>query len=292
MPLWLTRLDEAVAEPSMYLVTDVLGDGHDYLLGLTLATGERLSALVYVDINMGTVAKDAFVVPRSLDDLVIELGHMIVGRDQSLVRTDPANGRAEAEEAIAVSSRFWPPPESETWPMCRPLVEWMLRQLPDGGHTAEYHEWSDRQLAAIKDDFFASRFGHPLDGEDERGLMNNILWFASAYTGGDPYRWSGVRVEVILTDWFPHKIIESTAYLTKMPDVLRAYVRYCHHRQAIPHHLTAETLAAIDHYEPTYQVLIRTEHEQGAEALLAAALERAVGPGRHEHRGLRSGWPG
>lgn len=273
MPLWLTRLDDTIAEPSMFLLTHVLNDGQDYLLGVTLPTGEGLSALVYVDANMGTAIKDAFVVPQTLDDLVIETGNLLTGPNASLTRTDPADGRAAVEQAITLSARLWPPVESDTWPMCRPIVEWMLRHLPEGGYAPEPQEWSAEQLAEIKEDFFASRFGRAFDGEDERGLMDNILWFASSYSGSDPYRWSEARVEVILMDWFPRKIVESTGYLAKLPDVLRAYVGYSHDRQEIPADLTLDVLEALDHFAPTYQVLIRSEHAQGAEALAQAVLD-------------------
>lgn len=55
-----------------------------------------------------------------------------------------------------------------------------------------------------------------------------------------------------------------------MPKVLRAYVRYCHDKQGIRAQWTEETLAAIDHFEPEYQRLIRSERDQGAQALVAA----------------------
>ncbi len=63
MPDWLTGLDQARVEPDVWFMTHVLGDGDDYLIGVTLPSGHALSALVYVDHNLGTVVKDAFVVP-------------------------------------------------------------------------------------------------------------------------------------------------------------------------------------------------------------------------------------
>ena len=276
MPLWLNGLEHAVAEPRVFLLTHVLKDGDDYLFAVTLPTGHCLSALVYIDVNMGQVVKDAFVVPESLDDLVIKLGGLMNDRDQSLTRTDPAHGRAEVEKAIATAALFWPPITSDSWPMCRPLVEWIVRMQPDGGQAKDVVEWSDKDLAEIADDFFASRFGRSIDGEDERDLMDNILWFASSYSGDDPYRWSNVRVEILLEDWFPRKIVAPTAQLAKMPDVLRAYVRYCHDVQGIRTDLTAHTLAAIDHHEPEYQRLIRSEREQGAAAIAAAVMNSSL----------------
>ena len=125
----------------MDLLTHVQGDGDDYLLGVTLASGDSLAALVYVDHNLGTVVKDAFVVPEPLEDLALKVGTTIEDPDQSLTKTDPATARAVIEEAIAQGSLLYPPLTSDSWPMCRPLVEWMLRKLPDGGIAPERKEW-------------------------------------------------------------------------------------------------------------------------------------------------------
>ncbi len=272
MPLWLNGLRDAVLDPRVFLLTHVLNDCDDYFFGMRLPTGGDLSALVYIDTNLGIVVKDAFVVPEPLDDLVIKAGSLLEDPDQSLTQTDPADARAEVEQAISSGAMLWPPLESDSWPMCRPIVEWMLRRLPEGGQAQGAVELSDEQIAGLADDFFASPFGQQLDREDERDLIDSILWFATSYAGTDPYRWSTVRVEILLQDWFPRKIVAPTAYLAKMPHVLRAYVRYCHARQGIRASLTAETLATIDHLEPEYQRLIRTERAQGAEALLAPLL--------------------
>ncbi|MGB8384427.1 MAG: hypothetical protein WCG47_24860, partial [Dermatophilaceae bacterium] len=49
MPHWLTGLERARVEPDVWLLTHVLGDGDDYLFGVTLPSGHALSTLVYVD---------------------------------------------------------------------------------------------------------------------------------------------------------------------------------------------------------------------------------------------------
>jgi hypothetical protein len=55
-----------------------------------------------------------------------------------------------------------------------------------------------------------------------------------------------------------------------VPELLRAFIRFCHHERGIRPALTEETLAAVDRYEPEYQRLIRTDRPQGPAALLAA----------------------
>lgn len=171
MPDWLTVLGQARLDPDVWFMTHALGDGDDYLIGMTLPSGEELSALVYVDHNLGTVLKDTFVVPEPLEDLAIKMGTLIDDADQSLTRTDPATARAVIEAAIDSGSQLYPPLTSDSWPMCRPLVEWMVRMLPAGGVARDRKEWSPEETAAVAAEFFASPFGAALDGEDERSLL-------------------------------------------------------------------------------------------------------------------------
>ena len=97
MPDWLTDLDRTQVEPEVWFLTHVLGDGDDYLIGVTLPSGHGLSALVYVDHNLGTVVKDAFVVGELLEDLALKVGqdHRRPGPDADphRPRDRPCRGR-------------------------------------------------------------------------------------------------------------------------------------------------------------------------------------------------------
>lgn len=273
MPPWLHGLNQARLELDVWFLTHVLGDGDDYLFGVTLPSGHALSALVYVDHNMGTVVKDAFVVPEDLEFFAETVRGTLQDPDQSLTRTDPAVARAAVEAAIDDGAHVYPPLESESWPMCRPLVEWMLRMLPSGGAAPQRVQWSEEERAALQADFFASPHGAPLDDSDHRGLLESLVWFGADYSTGDPLRWSPVAVQILLLDWLPRKVIAEAAYLTKVPDLLRAFVRYSHQKHVIRAEHTTVTLAAVDEYEPEYQRLIRSERPQGPAALLAEMFQ-------------------
>jgi hypothetical protein len=255
-------------------MTHVLGDGDDCVIGVRLPSGHALSVLVYVDHNLGTVVKDAFVIPEPLEDAAIRMGTLIEDPDQSLTRTDPAGARAAVETAIDSGSHLYPPLTSDSWPMCRPLVEWMLRMLPAGGAPPEWREWTEQEQAEVTEAFFASPYGTPRDREDERGLLESVLWLGTSYAPGDPLRWSPVSVEMLLADRFPRKVIAEAAYLAKLPDLVRALIRYCHDRNHIRGDLTEVTLAAVDQYEPEYLQLIHSDRQRTmaglAEALLAS----------------------
>lgn len=270
LPAWLDRVGEAVAYRAAEMV-HVLGDGDDVIVGVRFADGQELTAVVYVDHNLGTVAKDGFAVPGPIDALLTEMQGIQDPDEEMEWRELPlADARARLEDAVETGSHVWPPLESDTWPVCRPLVEWIARLLPDGGTGYQRPEWSDADRRALAEDFFASAEGRPLDGDAHRQLFESILWFACDYGPGDPLRWSPPAVESILADWLPRKIVAEPAFLAPAPDLLRAFVRYAHRERGIRRRWTDETLAAVDACEADYQRTIRSPRPQGPMALLAA----------------------
>jgi len=268
LPEWLGGMREAAPVPEVWELTESLGDGDNYFLGVNLPSGDTLSALVYVDHNLGTVVKDAFLSDEKLDALLETVRSRLDG--QVLQRTDAAQGRAVMEAAIDAGATLYPPLESDTWPGCRPAVEWMLRLLPAGAAAPERPDWSDEDLARLSEDFFDSSYGRDLDADDERSLLDSVLWYGTDYGPGDPLRWSPTSVEILLSDWFPRKVIADTEYLAKLPRLLRAFVRYCHQVRGISADRTHDTLSAVDSFEPEYQRIIRSDRPQGPDALLRA----------------------
>lgn len=272
MPPWLKALAQSQIDPVVSMMSDVLGDGVNYLLGLALAGGHYLTAVIYVDTNLGGVLKDAFMIPAPPEEVNQHFRNVGLQQGQVIADTDPAQARAVIEAAIEHGHMMLPPLESDTWPHCRPLIEWMVRQLPAGGVAPEAREWTERQREDITSEFMASPFAAHLDDPDHEDLMDPILWYATGWSGGDPFRWSPVRVELLMRDWFPRKVMADAEYLSKLPIVLRAYIRFCQDRLSIPSSRIRETLDAVDEWEPEYQRTIRSERLQGAHALLASML--------------------
>lgn len=268
LPDWLARLSETSVYRAME-TTHVLGDGENVLLGARLP-GHELTAVIYVDHNLGTVVKDGFPAPSSVSEVAERLREAGDDPDMRFGDISLADARARVEQAIGLGAIMFPPFETETWPASRPLTEWLLRLLPDGGTGYVRPEWSEAATKKLAKRFFASPFGRSLDDQDRRGLLDQFLWFGTDYGPGDPLRWSPVAVEILLADWIPRKIIESPDFLSKAPDLLRAFIRFCHAEREIRPELTDETLAAVNKHEPEYQRVIRSARPQGPMALLAA----------------------
>ncbi|MGH3170354.1 MAG: hypothetical protein ACRDN0_31295, partial [Trebonia sp.] len=273
VPDWLARLDQTSVDRAVES-THVLGDGDNVMLNVRLP-GHDLTMVVYIDHNLGTVVKDGFPAPADVDGVVSRLweaaGDHAAGDPGVHYGDIPlAEARTRISQAIENGARMFPPLETETWPASRPLAEWLLRLLPEGGTGYTRPEWSEAALRTLTSRFFGSPFGRGLDDEDNRQLLGQFLWFGTDSGPGDPTRWSPVAVEILLEDWIPGTFAADVSFLAKAPALLREFIRFCHGEHGIAPSLTQETLAAVDHHEPGYQRAIRSPRPQGPQALLTA----------------------
>ncbi|MDV3127923.1 DUF6398 domain-containing protein [Mycobacterium sp. 21AC1] len=264
---WLAEL----SEPSVYRalrMSHALGDGDDIILGARLAGGHELTIVVYIDHNVGTLVKDAFVVPAPIAEVFAQ-SQQIAEADTSWDELSFADARAWVQDGIERAAITYPPFESDSWPGCRALVEWVIRTLPTGGTGHQPPQWDERKTKQLADKFFASPDGAGLDDAEHRDLLESLLWYGTDYGPGDPLRWSPVGVEILLADWIPRKIVAPSDYLAKAPDLLRAFIRFAHTEVGLKSMWTDQALAAVDEWEPEYQSVIRSERLQGPAALLA-----------------------
>lgn len=243
LPRWLLHLDAAEPVARAFVVRHVLGDGENLVTGVRLPGGVELCAAAYVDHSLGTLVKDALVTPGSLSELIDMMrAGAVDDPDTVFTELGHADVRARITEAIELSRITFPPIETDTWPAVRPLIEWMTGLLPAGGTGYVRPDWPDEAQQALADRFFASPFGTGLDDADHRSLLESLLWFGTDYGPGDPLRWSPVAVEILLTDWIPRKIVADVPYLAQAPDLLRAFLGFCHAERGI----RAEMAAARD----------------------------------------------
>ena len=268
-PSWLQRLDERETFRATCM-SHVLNDGDNIILGTNVPGGREFTTVVYVDHNMGTLVKDAMVIPQPFDVVIARYRELTTDPDTRWEEIPLADARVRIEEAIALGARTYPPFETEEWPSSRSLVEWIIRALPTGGQAYADREWTERDRKDIAARFFASPHGQPFDNGECREMLDNLLWFGTDFAVGDPMRWSAVRVEMLLDDWVPRKIVAPVGDLMAVPSLLRAYVRFAHDEVGIRAELTDEVLAAVDHWEPVYQDTIRSPRLQGADAIVDA----------------------
>ena len=256
LPLWLEGLDPMTVREVMTL-GHVLGDGEDYLLGVRTGAGDDFTILIYVDHNMGTVVKDAFALPTTIEAVAARARRDLANDpDTTLAVCDRADAAARLHQAIEIGDRFFPPLETPTWPICRPLVEWALGRMPRGGAGYDDTGISEAESQALIKRFLASAQAADLD-EVQRDLVDPLVWFCAGHRSGDPLRWSPVVVEIALLDFFPRKVLVPPAELARVPGLIRAFVRFAHTERGVRPVHTDATVAAVDRLETEFLAMVR-----------------------------------
>jgi hypothetical protein len=252
-PSWLDAIDEIEITDVAEMV-HILGDGDNIMIGCRWPDGNTATAIIYIDHNMGTIVKDAFVIPENFDTLMGAYRRAGL-QDQEIRPIEPAVARAKVDEAIRHGEIVVPPLETDSWPVCRPVIEWILRLLPPGAEGYVRPEWSERKRSELLADFVSSPSAKAaaVPMAMLRDLAEPIIHFGCDYGPGDPLRWSPVSVEIVLADWYPRKVFGMPLdEMSELPDVLDALVRFAHDRQGIPSYLTDETTEAVQRWTPDY----------------------------------------
>src|SRR5690606_3446584 len=118
LPPWLTDLTPLTIGRTIE-ITHILGDGDNVAIEATTAFGDQMTVMVYIDHNVGTLIKDAFVIPESIDTVTERFATDANDPDLELRPLDRAEARARITEAGEMAAMTYPPFESETWPACR-----------------------------------------------------------------------------------------------------------------------------------------------------------------------------
>lgn len=130
VPDWLARADRAAADPT-WTITEVGGDAVDHLIGVRLPGGGSLTAAVILSRGAEPDVLDAVVLPLAVDDVVGQ-ARAQAGDAIAAERIDPAAAAAAVSGAVDRSASQDPRVVTATWPLCRPVVEWMVRLAAQG----------------------------------------------------------------------------------------------------------------------------------------------------------------
>jgi hypothetical protein len=137
---------------------------------------------------------------------------------------------------------------TQTWPLYRPLVQWLLSRLPEGGERRS--PATDLEPAEeLCERFFATTSAAPFTDRSHRELLLELFDTGT----GDPLRWSAARVEraiggaAYIDDFIPLEVALDA------PDLLRAFIPYAHAQSGIREELTSRTLAVVDALRSSYK---------------------------------------
>jgi hypothetical protein len=194
LPEWIRRLDQTRVT-GVIAMTDMLGDGQNIVVEASLPD-HVLSAVVYVDHNMGTVVKDGFFLPASLNQVKAawrraEDQRANLRSDSDVTELSQADARARLVEAIDAGHRFGEPIETENWPACGPLVMWLLDMMPEGGTGYPFVEEDSDEISEQQ------YWAYQLEAlADEVGGAEALKTVDIAPLPNEPFDWSGIPQDI------------------------------------------------------------------------------------------------
>jgi hypothetical protein len=257
-------------------------DGVSVMVGFDSPGGPSTIG-VYVDHNLGGMAKDILAVPSGMDELLAEMQEYDPDEPGEPEYREISLEEAAARwtEALEMTEMTVDAPTSEDFDDMRALVMARLSKLPPArGVPAPLRmseEERDQLLALfLESDETVRRWD--LSDEDTRDvietLAHQILYFSSDYVLGTPLRFSPTMVEIFCLDWAPRKVAEDADAFTLLPDVLAAWIRFVGQRRAIPEEAIAVAVEAAYHYAPEMIDLSQEPDAWGPAKTLALAMDQ------------------
>ncbi|WP_235733941.1 hypothetical protein [Mycolicibacterium austroafricanum] len=128
LPRWLTELPDVEVYRAVRM-THPQGDHDEVLIGARLPGGEQLTCAVAID-HGGAAIKDGFAVADSISSVVRTAAERNTDPETAFAIMALADARASLERGLKQSGVVLEPTDS--WPACRPLLQWLTRCLPEG----------------------------------------------------------------------------------------------------------------------------------------------------------------
>jgi hypothetical protein len=239
VPGWLHQIGRAVPTAA-WRASDPYGDQDGIIIGFRYPGGREHCLTVLADHLLGGIAKDAVVLPASIEDV------LPTWRDDpgiEIVEEPVARAAGRAMKAVEWTSMTIDPPVTGDFVHTVALVRARLGSLADPVPDHEPLEASEREdlVRAFLSDDAGSHLAHD---PDAWFLIDALVDYRCDH-GGDPLRWSGGAVELFLLDWVPRKLSASDALLGRAGEVLGAWVPWAAVRAGLPAHLGEETLEVV-----------------------------------------------
>jgi hypothetical protein len=242
LPRWITALPRVEVYRAVRR-TNVFGDVDELVVGMRLDGEHELTVAIQIDHNMLSSVTDAGAVPDPIDEALARVAE--TSSDTHVFEMRLADARVWIEDALNKPALA---PETDTWPLYRALVRWLVGRLPEGGeHRSPVGKSESNE--ELCDKFFATDSAAPFTDSSHRELLLELFETGTC----DPLRWSAARVEQAIggapysEDSIPLEVALDA------PDLLRAFIPYAHAQSGIRDELTSRTLAMVDALRASYK---------------------------------------
>ena len=275
-PAWAPALGAATPATAKLMYDEIFDDGVNVLVEFEHPDAVHVLG-VYIDHNLGVMAKDAF-----LGGTLAEIAEITAGNssDEPVTLAPLALDEAAARIAAAVglTDMTLAPPVGEDFWSLRALIDARLAALPDPGEAPDRPDVSIDEREALVQAFRASEDGAQFaTDQDALDIVSFAIDFCGDYVDGRPLRWSPVVVELFMADWLPRKVLAEPELFERVPEVLPDWVAYAGRRRGVPPDPLREAVAAVAHYRDEMLEATSDPDAWGpAKVFAVAALEAGV----------------
>lgn len=234
-PAWGQAILEAQVLRTAVLREDIFDDGLTIFIEATHGDGERHAIGVYIDHNLGVMAKDIL-----LADSIDRVAEFLTASpdEQAVLRLDPIDpgeACARIHAAMELTDVTLDPPVGEDYARLRALALLRADELSGPFPEISIPEVSRDERDRLRSAFLSSPEGEQFASDgDEAFAASLAIDFCADYLDGRPLRWSPVVVELFMTDWLPRKLLADRSTFEAVPAALDAWVRYAGRTRAIP----------------------------------------------------------
>ena len=276
-PPWLPEVGGTRIVNAAAMREDVFDDGSTVFLEARHPSGETHAIGVYIDNNLGVMAKDVLLAD-SIDAVtnVLESNPQDDG-ELRIEPVDPPLAAAEICAALERTDMTLGAPVSEDFAALRALAILRTDQTPVLATVPVRDELEIADRDALREEFLASPEGREFEPEsDEADAIRLAIDFCCDYVDGRPLRWSPVVVELFLADWVPRKVMTDEGLFEALPVALDAWVRFAGRKRGIPERAIELTREAIPHW---HEVMLSetSDPDTGGPAKQFIAAAQAAG---------------
>lgn len=278
-PPWAEGLERARPTAAALMSEEAFDDGLSVMVEYAGPGCVPHTLGIYIDHNLGGLVKDVFLA-GPLSEVRGQFNRHAPNHVGLVIRdVDLAEARARVEAALYMLDHTYDPPVNADVRSLRALVDARMRLLPAGYELPDdCEEVSPEARAALLADFLGSPEGQRWRGdEDAEDVAQLAIDFGAGHNHGGPLRWSPVVVEIFMTSWLARKVTREPEFFTRVPDVLRDWVKYAGHRQGVPAAPLHEAVAAVKHYRREMLDAVSDPEAWGpAKSFAVAALDAGV----------------
>lgn len=249
LPGWVEDVGQAEIVAAAVMREEIFEDGFTVFLEARHPEGDRHAVGVYIDNNLGVVAKDILLADSIQDVERVMREHP--PPDGRLVLEPVAAGVAAGQihAAIELTDTTLGLDVGEEFADLRTLA------LTRGDEARDYEPVGERPALEqhardrLLDEFLSSPEGAGIARDSDEAFVAILaIDFAADHADGRPLRWSPVLVELFMVDWLPRKVINPDGVLATLPAALEAWIRFAGRTTAKPAWAIDTTVDAIGHW--------------------------------------------